>query len=286
MQQALIDGKNADAVEYIGSRDVFVQHYQKMFAAILNDVAKYKGASFQDAEFQKNFDLFFDAVTSSSELFNSTPYDKSEFLATWNQLYWDMCSSAAYYHLNYGMQIDNYMLQIAEITLVSPDEILPYQGGWTTYKHYLANTKPNVVIEGYEYVSLSYDIINKNAVTGMSTSYLFGINPDGTIVMVNSFMQPRITLSFVEDGHIIEYLIGDGRDYYRIEGYSGSVDYSMLKTAPTIGMTSAEVLASTWGAPNKTNTTETAYGIHEQWVYNDRGYIYFDNGIVTAIQKK
>lgn len=53
---------------------------------------------------------------------------------------------------------------------------------------------------------------------------------------------------------------------------------------PVIGMTEDEVLASSWGRPSSRNTTTTKGGIHEQWVYR-RGYLYFDNGILTAIQE-
>lgn len=52
---------------------------------------------------------------------------------------------------------------------------------------------------------------------------------------------------------------------------------------PAIGMTSQQVLRSTWGRPKKKNITEYTFGIHEQWVY-DRGYIYIEDGVVTAIQ--
>ena len=56
------------------------------------------------------------------------------------------------------------------------------------------------------------------------------------------------------------------------------------KNEPKIGMTKSEVLNSSWGTPKKKNITETTYGKHEQWVYAN-GYIYFDDGVVTAIQK-
>jgi hypothetical protein len=51
-----------------------------------------------------------------------------------------------------------------------------------------------------------------------------------------------------------------------------------------IGMTQAEVLASSWGKPDDINRTITAYGTREQWVYGYRSYLYFDDGILTAIQ--
>ena len=57
---------------------------------------------------------------------------------------------------------------------------------------------------------------------------------------------------------------------------------------PAIGMTAAQVRASTWGEPSDINRTTTQYGVSEQWVYNTYSgtkYIYLDDGIVTAIQE-
>ena len=51
-----------------------------------------------------------------------------------------------------------------------------------------------------------------------------------------------------------------------------------------IGMTTAQVLKSNWGKPNNINRTTTRNGTHEQWVYGGHNNLYFDNGILTAIQ--
>ena len=53
----------------------------------------------------------------------------------------------------------------------------------------------------------------------------------------------------------------------------------------TIGMSQQDVLDSIWGQPEDINKTTTKYGVSEQWVYSGYRYIYFDNGIVTAIQE-
>lgn len=50
-----------------------------------------------------------------------------------------------------------------------------------------------------------------------------------------------------------------------------------------IGMTQNDVIASSWGKPRKINRTTTARAVREQWVY-DGGYLYFDDGVLTAIQ--
>jgi len=51
-----------------------------------------------------------------------------------------------------------------------------------------------------------------------------------------------------------------------------------------IGMSKEDVLASSWGRPEKINTTTNAYGTREQWVYGGRNYLYFENGVLTSIQ--
>ncbi|RNF30590.1 hypothetical protein NM04_11705 [Massilia aurea] len=51
-----------------------------------------------------------------------------------------------------------------------------------------------------------------------------------------------------------------------------------------IGMTTKQVRASNWGKPESVNRTTSAAGIHEQWVYGDGNYLYFENGVLTTIQ--
>ena len=52
----------------------------------------------------------------------------------------------------------------------------------------------------------------------------------------------------------------------------------------TVGMTNEDALASSWGKPESINTTTTARGSREQWVYGGRSYLYFENGVLVAIQ--
>lgn len=52
-----------------------------------------------------------------------------------------------------------------------------------------------------------------------------------------------------------------------------------------VGMTKEQVRAA-WGRPYDVNTTTTGYGTREQWVMHEIGssYVYFEDGICTAIQ--
>lgn len=62
--------------------------------------------------------------------------------------------------------------------------------------------------------------------------------------------------------------------------------YDLQHTKPQIGMTQEEVINETgWGKPDDINRSTTKYGVEEQWVYNIYGYVYFEDGKVTAIQE-
>lgn len=52
----------------------------------------------------------------------------------------------------------------------------------------------------------------------------------------------------------------------------------------TIGMTQADVLASSWGKPQKINRTHTTQRTREQWVYGNGNYLYFEDGILSSVQ--
>lgn len=63
-------------------------------------------------------------------------------------------------------------------------------------------------------------------------------------------------------------------------------DFSKIsKEEPQIGMTSEEVLNSTWGEPEDINKDTYSWGIKEQWCYPDNKYIYFEDGNVTSISE-
>lgn len=56
------------------------------------------------------------------------------------------------------------------------------------------------------------------------------------------------------------------------------------KEGVRIGMTQQDVIDSMWGKPERVNRTITARGVHEQWVYGNGGYLYFEGGLLTSIQ--
>lgn len=80
------------------------------------------------------------------------------------------------------------------------------------------------------------------------------------------------------------YSVG-GSDVSIYSKTSISTNIPEEKPSPRIGMTADEVKASNWGSPSDINKTTSAYGVSEQWVYDDYKYIYLEDGIVTSIQE-
>jgi hypothetical protein len=51
------------------------------------------------------------------------------------------------------------------------------------------------------------------------------------------------------------------------------------------GMTAKQVVEQTsWGKPESINRSTGSWGVHEQWVYGGRNYLYFENGKLASIQ--
>lgn len=106
---------------------------------------------------------------------------------------------------------------------------------------------------------------------------------------------PQQSIVYVEDGEIWQKrnnatdTIWETKEH--IEGRNErelqkeQEELANIKPNPAIGMTEQEVLDSAWGEPRNKNITTTVWGTTEQWVYSNNRYIYFDNGIVTAISQ-
>jgi hypothetical protein len=60
---------------------------------------------------------------------------------------------------------------------------------------------------------------------------------------------------------------------------------STAKRDVAVGMTTAEVLQSTWGAPSNKRTSKSSNGTTEVWLYSGNRSVYFFNGKVTQVVK-
>lgn len=154
-----------------------------------------------------------------------------------------------------------------------------FQGEWAQ----IDSRYSRLVISGKDINFIYESSIGDKDYCDINTFY-FGFDESGKLTVVNQYEKPRYN-AFIsaEDGILsVESLIdGDIRMYEKV---SVNTEVPAEKIEPAISMTADEVRSSTWGSPQKINTTEAANGTREQWVY-EGGYIYFENGYVTSIQE-
>ena len=81
----------------------------------------------------------------------------------------------------------------------------------------------------------------------------------------------------------VEKEIAERRALARSKGWSKRVVEAVASSRVIIGMNSEMVLAS-WGEPENINKTLVASGETQQWVYGISTYVYFDRGVVSAVQ--
>lgn len=99
----------------------------------------------------------------------------------------------------------------------------------------------------------------------------------------------KIAVEIIKDVHF-EELKKSNNPYYVLRNYDKNTlafeKYeSGIPEIPSIGMTSEEVINSTWGNPEDINKDTYSWGVKEQWCYSNYRYIYFEDGIVTAISE-
>lgn len=159
------------------------------------------------------------------------------------------------------------------------DMLDPFQGEWKR-----ADTDSDawrLMITGSKISDVGYD--NDGNVSEI-VEYEFDLDETGSLI-VTQYGKPRYVYTIDDNGQLVSEKNGTSLTAYyeKVSDVATVPDAPEEKPEPAIGMTESEVYASTWGAPQKKNTTTTASGEREQWVY-ENGYIYFENGVVTAIQ--
>ena len=117
---------------------------------------------------------------------------------------------------------------------------------------------------------------------GEATYDYYDLNVDNNtmhFMLKEGLLDPPKNVNCIAENGIVSINV-DGREIH-----TAPIKQQVVKQNPQIGMTANEVKLSSWGNPNSVNKTTTENNIHEQWCYDNYKYIYFDNGVVTAIQE-
>lgn len=94
-------------------------------------------------------------------------------------------------------------------------------------------------------------------------------------IYVNGYRNGYYTRYFSDGSYNDSGVARDGNNIY---------NDMPVKLKPSIGMSKKEAESSSWGKPQKINKTTTANGVREQWVYDNYDFLYFENGVLVAIQ--
>lgn len=144
-------------------------------------------------------------------------------------------------------------------------------------------------------------VSEKLKTAGLSVGkYLWLKHPNKHMAGLTKVMIEKIDIAFDD---IIEFTIGSedydsytdaltinellDRMYLKLPGkfkkLSKKVANAIENQQVVLGMTSDQAIAS-WGEPSSVNRTAGSWGMHEQWVYGDKTYLYFKNGKLTSWQ--
>ena len=150
------------------------------------------------------------------------------------------------------------------------------QGTW--FADYSYSGESGIVIDGWDIHMYSFTI---------NYEYTYQLDGTNKLVLSNTTDGEIVSNIILNNDNTLIYKYVDSGDEFKYIYNSDSTKFPVYepKSPPKIGMTKTEAENSTWGKPTKINKTTTAYGTHEQWVYSENRYLYFDNGYLTSIQE-
>lgn len=90
-------------------------------------------------------------------------------------------------------------------------------------------------------------------------------------------------LVVVKDIDRLDWIIPVDKSIELEEKYGSDFWNIAIQNKVKIGM-DKEICLIAWGKPTKINNTVNANIVSEQWVYDSKRFLYFDNGILTTIQ--
>lgn len=261
-------------------------------------------ASLDDSHDLSGFpDFIDDLVNATSEAINQSRlqidyYISASVFANRSMSFYCWISSDG----TYNLECQGYSLATNLTSSELKDEIkrckklLQYidslQGEWKIIGQDDGDACWHIIINGIEMNYLYYEKYGDKVEESNHNIYYLLLDDEGNLIAkeLYSLQDREYSVKLDQSGRMIIERINS--DLYHTKNIYAKVSdrtelpqiYKKETEDPKVGMTESEVYASTWGSPKKRNKTTTTYGTREQWVYND-GYIYFENGIVVAIQE-
>lgn len=191
-----------------------------------------------------------------------------------------------YYHTgDFSLALDNlYVIQEnydVQIFIKNAQILEVYQGGW-----FNDISKYGISIDGWKMTRIFYK-------QGVDGKYRITSELEPEIIDESNLTESQIiSYDYSKDGVRYDTILKIQNDkLYEDRGFDLTYEFERYDLSfdsieePKIGMTSEEVLNSTWGEPEDINKHTYSWGVKEQWCYPDNKYIYLEDGIVTSISE-
>lgn len=247
---------------------------------------------------------FNDFISSFEKIYNDNKFAKNLVDKSRNVSYneWD---------INTQLVFDTYI----KLLFVKDDEIYKYDSlgnieeAWYSYYEPSNESFYHMRFTNFPKATNDYVEIERRDSNGKMSAHIYdtynSIRENGTVeVLPDTIDFIDISVSDIGVNGLNE-IISSNKDFldflvkYRNDIYSDVVKKEMdaeaaidekkdklSKMTPQIGMSSSDVIFTEWGYPDDINKDTYAWGTEEQWVYDGKGYVYFENGIVTSVSER
>lgn len=156
---------------------------------------------------------------------------------------------------------------------------------WCDDKDFMRLTSDDIYLKKGDRVK----VINDYSPNDQNQYEVIYLNPENKIIrkMIDGYL--------LESEESYQERIREQKEEAKKEAERRKAEEKILSTFPVkfrnrirkheiwLGMTEEMALASR-GAPDSINRDVGSWGVHEQWVYGDSTYLYFENGILTSWQ--
>lgn len=140
---------------------------------------------------------------------------------------------------------------------------------------------PNITADAYRY---SISGLNKTNLEGYEYSNMYYEVQLDDLILAEDYYAQKEAERIAEENRIAEEQRKQAeRKASLIKKYGKTYADLILQGKVRIGM-SAEMCREAWGTPDDINRSSGIWGVHEQWCYDWGGYLYMENGKLTAIQ--
>lgn len=222
--------------------------------------------------------LFF-ACTINGQVIDSLQKEKQRFLSNISNFQDSIKKIDS--QINIVMKSGKYKMERQQFLLVTVKESSPIKLFPELSARNIGFIKKGDTLKVYRKV---YQDLFENFLKSTDTGFIYlkYLNSsDDLIFLLKEFETEKDSIQGVQNK--IYQKENEAKKAKLIASYGAANAKKILEGKIWLGMT-ANMAIQSWGRPEKINTTSGTFGKHEQWIYPNNVYLYFENNILTAWQ--